>query len=91
MQQALAKHTDEVLFDRVVYLLQAFANSASATSAGDELKLLAALSAYVHTAAPTLSITQEPTLSDELGMMKPDLIMRDSENFVVVEPKRLRH
>ncbi|MCP3963212.1 MAG: hypothetical protein GY719_35680 [bacterium] len=90
LRQGLDDHRGEPLFDRVVYLLQTFAGSESATAGKNELELLASLRAYVHTAAPNIIVTHEPLLSDDFGTLHPDLLLREGEDVAVVEVKRLR-
>ena len=90
LQKVVTQHSSEPILDRVTYLLQTFAADSSLQAIDTEVEFVAAVRAFLNTVEPNIELVQEPILRDGMGTLRPDLLLRQGEEAVVVELKRYR-
>lgn len=88
LREQMNVHADEPLVDRLDFLLGQYAHRASADL---ESELIGEVSAFLHTVAPKLEVLQEPVVGDASTSMRPDFIVGDGDEKIVLELKRAVH
>lgn len=90
LRNIVTQHSSESLLDRVAYLLQTFAADQFLPAVDTEVEFVAAVRAFLSTVEPNVELVEEPILRDGMGTLRPDLLLRQGEETVVVELKRYR-
>lgn len=90
LRNVITQRSNEPLLDRVAYLLQTFSAGQLLPAANTEVELVAAVRAFLGTVEPNVELVQEPILRDSMGSLRPDLLVRQGEETIVVELKRYR-
>jgi hypothetical protein len=91
LKNELQKHEGEPMIDRVTYMLQSFASHASLSNADlNETEMMAALRAFFESVAPNISVSQEPVIKDKMGTLRPDFLLQEYEERLIVEVRRYR-
>lgn len=90
LREDMAKHVDEPLVDRLSFLLSQFAAQAAVANVDSEIELAANLRAFLSTISPTITTQQEPLVHDRWGAIRPDFLLTEGDQRVVVELKRYR-
>jgi len=91
IQQVFAEHKDEPLIDKIIYLFQTVGPQAiSAQLASTETELIALLRAFLSSVVPEVKILQEPLFQDDIGSLRPDFILEDGKERIILEVKRYR-
>jgi len=90
LRNIVTQHSDEPLLDRLAYLFQTFSAGPVLPAMDTEVEFGAAVHAFLATVEPNVELVREPVLRDGLGSLRPDLLVRQGGETVVVELKRYR-
>lgn len=90
LRKVVTQHSNEPLLDRVANLFQTFSAGPVLPAINTEVEFIAAVRAFLGTVEPNVELVQEPILRDGLGSLRPDLLVRQGGETVVVELKRYR-
>lgn len=90
LRKDMAKHVGEPLVDRLTSSLSQFAAQAAIGNFDSHLELAANLRAFLSSIYPTITTQQEPLLHDRLGAIRPDFLLTEGDQRVVLELKRYR-
>ena len=90
LRNVVTQHSNEPLLDRVAYLFQTFSEGPVLPAINSEVEFVAAVNAFLATVEPNVEVVREPILRDGLGSLRPDLLVRQGGETVVVELKRYR-
>ncbi|MCX7184456.1 MAG: hypothetical protein NTW90_04330 [Nitrosospira sp.] len=90
LRKVVIQHSGEPILDRVTFLLQTFAADPSLPAMDTEIEFVAAVRAFLSTVEPNIELVEEPILRDSMGTLRPDLLLRQGKEVLVVELKRYR-
>jgi hypothetical protein len=93
VSSALADYRALSLGDQTVTLIQSFVSSLAPTAEPDqpastESYLETAIANFLRDIAPALEVALEPEISTDIGVLRPDIVVRKEKETVVIEVKR---
>jgi hypothetical protein len=89
VQANLERVRSEPLVDRLSFVLPDFGHRLT-VSLKSELEVVAQLRAYLTTVLPDAVVEEAPSFSDQQGIVRPDLYIREGKETAVVEVKRYK-
>ncbi len=87
LNKVFSKHAHEPFVDRLTIALEHFVSQKTLSAIHSEMELLANLNAFLSSVMPSLVSEQEPKLSDNQGLIRPDFLISENDHKAVIEIK----